>query len=186
MAIAVTGCPPQHTSPIVEVRPETEAERQFEAHWLAALKVLRKYRFKIDVQDRRRGLIVSEPMVAKHFFEFWRRDATSTYDLVEGSLQTVYLVAAVNITRADPNGSDYEVDVEVRRIRSDRIEPRSVGAAGTKSSSEAADSTGGNRPGEAERGSMVHLGEDETLALYLSAGIEDEAILQLASLSASP
>ena len=184
-ALAGGGCAPTYSTPIVDARPATEAERQFEARWQASLDVLRSYRFKIDYQDRRRGLIKTEPMIARHFFEFWRHDAATNYDVLEGTLQTVYVVASVQVSRIKPDGTDYKLDVVVNRIRSDQIEAQSIGAAGIQGSQYEALLTGGDRPYDPEKGSMVSLGTDENLAFELQFEIENEVPTQLARLSVS-
>ena len=129
LAILVgSGCPPTHTEPIIDMRPKTEAARQFEARWQASLKVLRSYRFKIDRQDRRSGLIKSEPMMARYLFEFWRSDASSAYELLEGTMHTIYVIASVNVTRVHPDGDDYTLDVVVNRVRSNQVEAQDTGS----------------------------------------------------------
>ena len=184
VALAVlAGCAPQYTTPVVDMRPKTEAQLSFEAYWRASLEVLRKHNFKINLQDRRRGLITTEPLVAKQFFEFWRRDAATTYDLAEGSLQTVYIVATISLTRPDEAAPDYVLAVTVDRIRSDKIERRWAGPACSDKARSDAKKTGGDREYENRKGSMVGLGEDDALALQLRADIEHESAYQMAELS---
>ena len=180
---ALAGCAPQYTTPVVDMRPKTEAQLSFEAYWRASLDVLRKHNFKINLQDRRRGVITTEPLVAKHFFEFWRRDAATAYDLAEGSLQTVYIVATISLTRPDETKPDYVLAVTVDRIRSDKIETRWVAPAGASKARSDAKKTGGDREWENRKGSMVGLGEDDALALQLRADIEHESAYQMAELS---
>ena len=180
------GCPPTNTRPIVDMRPTTEAARQFEARWQASLKVLRSYRFKIDLQDRRRGLIKTKPMMARYLFEFWRHDATSMYDLAEGAMHTIYVVASVHVTRVQPEGDDYKLEVVVNRVRSNQIEAQSTGSAGVQSSQYEAISTGGDKPWETAEGSMVLLGTDDTLAWEIQFEIQNEVPAQLSKLSTPP
>jgi len=180
------GCPPTNTKPIIDTRPTTEAGRQFEARWRASLKVLRSYRFKIDLQDRRRGLIRTEPMMARYLFEFWRPDAASMYDLAEGTMHTVYVIASVNVTRVDPDGDAYDLEVVVHRVRSNQIEAQSTGSAGVQGSQYEAIATGGDKSYESERGSMVLLGTDENLAWELQFEIENELPIQMMKLSVPP
>ena len=178
-ALLLAGCP-QHTVPVaVTPQPRTEAERNFESYWQASLAVLRARHFRIDLQDRRRGLIVTHPMVAKQFFEFWRDDAATNYDLIEGSLQTVYLVARVQVDRIDPNRPDYELAVDVQRIRSDQVERRDPGAAGWRSSYQRRRDSAGDRPEDDEVGSMVRLGGDDALADELLVEIEGEVMMRM-------
>jgi hypothetical protein len=181
--LLLAGCP-QHTVPVAELpQPHTEAEWNFESYWQASLAVLRDYHCRSELQDRRRGLIVSQPMVAKQFFEFWRGDAATTYDLIEGSLQEVYLVARVQVTRVDPNHPDYELVVDVQRIRSDMIESRAPGAAGWRGSYQRSRGTGGDRPDEEQHGSMVRLGGDDALADQILVDIEGEAMIRMGRVS---
>ena len=185
LALLLAGCP-QHTVPVAELpQPRTEAEWNFESYWQASLAVLRDYHFRIDLQERRRGLIVSQPMVAKQFFEFWRGDAATNYDLVEGSLQMVYLVARVQVTRVDPDRPDYKLTVDVQRIRSDEIERRAPGAAGWRASYQRHRDSAGNRPDEEQQGSMVRLGGDDALADQLLVEIEGEAMIRMGRVSAA-
>ena len=180
------GCPPTNTKPIVDMRPTTEAALQFESRWQASLKVLRSYRFKIDLQDRRRGLIKSEPMMARYLFEFWRPDAASTYDLVEGTMHTVYVIARVQITRVRPDGDDYELEVVVHRVRSNQIEAQSIGSAGVHGSQSEAIDADDDDPYMPEGGSMVLLGTDENLAWEIQYEIENELPVQMMKLSTPP
>lgn len=180
LAAAFVGCGPVlYTEPVVTNEPATEAQRQFEARWQASLEVLRRYQFKIDLQDRRRGLVRTEPMVARQFFEFWRRDATSAYDVAEASLQTVFLIASVQVSRVRGDSEDYTSAVRIQRVRSDQIEARTTGTAGDQGSFGRAAATSGDREGEDKGGSMVLLGEDSELAERILAAIETRAMAQL-------
>ncbi|HDZ20511.1 hypothetical protein LCGC14_0162740 [marine sediment metagenome] len=180
LAAAFVGCGPVlYTKPVLTTEPVTEAQRHFEAHWQAGLEVLRRYQFKIDLQDRRRGLIRTEPMVARQFFEFWRRDATSAYDVAEASLQKVYLIANVQISRVGSDGTDYVSAVRIQRVRSDQIEARTTGTAGDQGSFGRASGTSGDREEEDEGGSMVLLGEDRELAERILLAIETKATAKL-------
>jgi hypothetical protein len=186
LALWVGGCPPTNTKPIIDMRPTTEAGRQFEARWQASLKVLRSYRFKIDLQDRRRGLIKTEPMMARYLFEFWRSDASSLYDVAEGTMHTVFVIASVNVTRIQPDGDDYTLDVVVHRVRSNKVEAQIVGSAGVQGGVYEVIDADGDKPYEPEGGSMVLLGTDETLARELQYEIQSELPSQLSKLSIPP
>lgn len=178
VCVGVAGCTPKHTKPIVQPpQPVTEAERQFEAYWEGALEVLRgnPYHFTVDLQDRRRGLIRTEPMVGKQFFEFWRSDAASDFDLIESTLQTVYIVANVKITRTQPDRPEYDLVVDVYRVRSDEIEARNPGSPGEYQSYKEHRGTGGDRTSEEQAGTKVLLGRDDALSDRLFVAIEGEA-----------
>jgi len=117
--LGACGCV-QHTRPIVPPTKLTEAERNFQAVWEASKDVLRGYQFTINRQDRRAGVIITEQIVGKHFFEFWRRDAVGPRETAESAIQPTYLMVTVRIRSTGP--STYEPAVAVAAAR-----PRSVG-----------------------------------------------------------
>lgn len=107
----------------------TLSQRSFDASWQASLEVLRGYHFRIDRTDPRAGVITTRPMLARHWFEFWRRDAACVYDLAEGTLQSVYRRVIVRI-RPTPDGAGlYMASVSVEVSRANRQEMEIVGAS---------------------------------------------------------
>lgn len=117
----LAGCTPNYSYPIVAPLPKTPQERNFDAIWQASLETLRKYYFIINREDRRQGLIVTRPLVGEQWFEFWRRDAVTKYDVAEGSIQTIYRTATVTIRPVSQGSDRYQASVEVATVRSDRI-----------------------------------------------------------------
>ena len=101
----------------------------FNATWDAAIQVLGKYRFRVDRADRRAGVISTFPLLGRHWFEFWRRDAATRKDVAEGALHTIYRQATVTLTRrevsagSDKGRADYDVTVVVMKSRSNRAAP---------------------------------------------------------------
>lgn len=83
----------------------------FDRLWESALLTLRRHRFELDRVDRRVGLITTLPTTSQSFFEFWRHDVDTAYDLLEASLRTVRRVAEVQIDR---HGGG-QITVTVRR-----------------------------------------------------------------------
>lgn len=118
VATVLPGCA-QHTQPVGPEPQWTGANRNFRAVWHASIEVLRKYSFRIDRQDRRAGVITTEPLLGKHFFEFWRRDAVTGRDMAESSLQTIYRTVTVTIGPTAPGAATYKPIVEVQTQRSD-------------------------------------------------------------------
>lgn len=96
------------------------AERNFEVTWRASQDVLTKYRFELDRLDRREGVIVTELMVGRQFFELWRHDCVTMRDKAESSLQTIYKRAIVTIRPTSPGASTWKATVVVEVDRSDR------------------------------------------------------------------
>ena len=112
------GCG-NYTRPVVKPAQLTPEERNFERVWKASQDVLRKYDFQIDRQDRRAGIITTELMTGKHWFEFWRRDAATAYDVAESTVQTIYRAVQVKITKAEDQPATYVPEVKVYSFRSD-------------------------------------------------------------------
>ena len=98
---AAAGCA-THTRPAPGVSTAVEADPGFEALWRAAEDVLQEYRFRIDRKDRRAGVITTHPLLGRHGLEFWRKDATTWREVLEGTLQTIYRSVTVQIL-PDPN-----------------------------------------------------------------------------------
>ncbi|MCD4699526.1 MAG: outer membrane protein assembly factor BamC [Phycisphaerae bacterium] len=120
VAFFCTGCV-RTGEPVAD--PRGIADENFNAAWDAANEVLRKYRFTIDRADRREGVITTYPMIGRHWFEFWRKDAITRRDVAEGSIQTVYRQVTVNIRRQD-DSSQYLADVRVLVTRSNLTNPQ--------------------------------------------------------------
>ena len=112
-AVGATGCL-QHTRPVVaEAVPQTKGEQNFQALWLASQEVLREYRFTIDRMDRRAGLITTQPLTGRQFFEPWRKDAVNREALKDSSIKTLLRTAVVKIHPTGPGSDQYELTVEV-------------------------------------------------------------------------
>jgi len=112
LATGVCGCL-KYTKPVVAQPEMTGAERNFEAVWLATQDVLRDYRFTIDRQDKRAGVITTEPLTGMQFFEFWRKDAVTPEALLAGSIQTLHRTVTVRIRPAAGQAEQYEPAVQV-------------------------------------------------------------------------
>ena len=192
LGLCLCSCRPNYTQPVVPDEPLSAERQNFEAHWQASLEVLRRYRFETDpargaVRDRRSGQIVSLPMVGKSWFEFWRHDAATNFDVAEGSIQTIYRTASVAIAPTAEGSSTYIADVSVMTSRSDRL-ARTVqninDAYGlfVMPGSAVTDSTllrnlVPDDPAQREemRKGIVELGEDQALSAKLTAEINDLA-----------
>ena len=123
LASLVTGCV-RYTEPVLtEQAPAPETQRR--ALWEASRDVLRRYGFTLDRQDFRAGVLTTHPMVGKHFFEFWRKDAVSPYDLAESTIQKIYRQVTVRLepTEAGAGAETYKPLVKVVVSRSDRDRP---------------------------------------------------------------
>lgn len=109
----------RHTEPLRSQESMTPAERNFDNLWQASQYVLKKYHFALDIQDRRTGLISTEPILGKQFFEFWRHDSTTRRDTGESTLQTIYRTVFVTISPKAMDQQSYKPTVVVAIDRSD-------------------------------------------------------------------
>ena len=114
------GCKVDYTAPATQPRARTAAEKDFEAVWQASRQTLRRYHFELDRQDRRDGVITTEPLTGMHFFEFWRKDAARPADFGESTIQTIYRTATVTIKPVEPGAGTYKARVDVLLHRSDK------------------------------------------------------------------
>jgi hypothetical protein len=101
-------------------------DRDFNAVWDAAEEVLREYRFRIDRTDKRAGVMTTFPLLTRHWFEAWRKDAVTSDDKLESTLHSIYRQASVKVRqRAPAKDKDlpqgkYVAEVAVRTSRSNR------------------------------------------------------------------
>jgi hypothetical protein len=101
---APTTQPIVMSTPIYWLRQEPVAGvvyRDFDRLWNAAERVARDYLFSIDRTDYRGGLLTTEPMISKQFFEVWRKDVATSDDLAESSLATVRRTLRFEFERSD-------------------------------------------------------------------------------------
>lgn len=57
--------------------------------WGACGDVARDELFILDREDYRDGLLTTQPLVSRQFFEIWRPDTGDTHDLIINSLQSI-------------------------------------------------------------------------------------------------
>ncbi len=82
------------------------AEPQLDRLWDSTLSVLRKHDFQPARQDRALGIIETSPTTGMQWFELWRQDVASAYDLFEASLHTTQRKATVRFLRGDGERGD--------------------------------------------------------------------------------
>lgn len=99
-ALVLVGC----GKPIPMADTRATPDENFNAVWDAAVETLWEYRFEIDRNDRRAGVLTTFPLVGRHWFEFWRKDAATNNDIAEGTLQTMYRQATVTVRAYRPGG----------------------------------------------------------------------------------
>jgi hypothetical protein len=115
LAATLAGCtaPPREGEP---VRQTIQSAQPGSAEELmdSAAEVLRRNNFRIDVIDRRSGVVRTLPETSQHFVEFWRHDVDTAYDFMEASLRPVRRTATVTIST---NGVAGPTDVTIEVVR---------------------------------------------------------------------
>lgn len=128
-SLLLLGCP---TRP--SVTPELlQSTQPLTDPYEAARATLAHYGYRIERLDRRAGLLRSEPLLSKQWFEFWRNDTPAAGDQIHNSLQSIRRVVTI---RFKQQADDWQIDCRVavqqlaaapsrRRSRSSaRIVPR--------------------------------------------------------------
>ncbi len=127
-AVAIGGCA-NYTTPTAPERARTEQERNFESAWFAAHDVLREYDFTLDRQDRRAGILSTLPLTGAHGLELWRKDAVTSSNLAEGTVQTIFRTATVTLSPSESDPNRYVPAVRVNVLRADRGTPQATSSA---------------------------------------------------------
>jgi hypothetical protein len=73
----------------------------FDVLWNACESVARDYFYQLDRTDYRLGLITTQPMVSKNWFELWRKDAGTSAWVWRDSVQTVRRTLSFEVKRDD-------------------------------------------------------------------------------------
>jgi hypothetical protein len=68
--------------------PITIQAGDFDKLWRACEQATVEFGFKVDREDRRHGVLTSQPLTSAQFFEFWRRDVRTVDDAIHSSLAT--------------------------------------------------------------------------------------------------
>jgi hypothetical protein len=78
--------------------------RDFDKLWSACKGELYVRLFPLDREQYREGLISSESVVSRQYFEPWRNDTVTLSDLAESSLSTIRRTVHIEVSR-QPDGS---------------------------------------------------------------------------------
>jgi len=88
-----------------------------ESHlWQLAQKQLKKRGFRLDLVDRRNGIIETYPLASSQWFEFWRRDAITPAGLAESSLQNIRRTVQIKIAPAQGDRHRLSCSVTVEKL----------------------------------------------------------------------
>lgn len=84
--------------------------------WDSVEQTLRRYRFPIDRKDRGAGIITTMPEMSRHWFEFWRKDAVTSRDRLESTINPVRRWVEVQLGRG-ANGDWESIAIAVYKER---------------------------------------------------------------------
>jgi hypothetical protein len=130
-AVGCTHRPPPTTRPsLATTQPSywldqpavaTVKASDFDKLWSAAERVARDRGFVIDREDYRDGLLTSQPLTSKQWFEVWRSDVQTPEDLADSSMATYRRTLSIEVEKK-PDGT-YEASPYVlveRYVQSER------------------------------------------------------------------
>src|SRR6266581_3610177 len=93
---------PATTQPVTMVEPElaekeywlakpatAEVRGGFEPLWQACEDTAHEYLFRIDRRQKRGGLLTTEPIITRQWWEFWRKDAGTFRDTQEATIASI-------------------------------------------------------------------------------------------------
>jgi len=99
---AMMSIPLEQASPDYWFKKPAFAEVQsadFQKLWEACRSTLINDQFEIDREDYRLGVLTTQPMISKQFFEMWRSDAGTAHEIAQDSLQTIRRTVHVEFER---------------------------------------------------------------------------------------
>jgi hypothetical protein len=123
-----TAIDPQLAQPTYWLKQPATSETSFadfQKLWDACEAVAYDYLFKIDRRDYRHGLLTTQPMLSKQWFEPWRKDGPTGRDVEEASFggvrRTVYFQFTQNLDNS------YTVAPKVLVERQSKIDHNDTG-----------------------------------------------------------
>lgn len=144
LATTQTGCilgrqNPAATQPATTIDPKTAQpaywldqpavvhvrSSDYDALWNACRLAAEADGFVIDRRDYRDGLLYTQPLGSKQFYEFWHGDVRTAHDLAQSSLGMIRRTVQFRITpRPDADGGGFEATPRVLVERDSLIERR--------------------------------------------------------------
>ncbi len=137
LCLFLSGCifgkaNPAVTAPVTQINPKEATPdfwwnqpgvtqvhgNDFQKLWDACKGELYVRLFTVDREQYRNGLLSSEPMVSKQFFEPWRTDAVNLHDVAESSLATIRRTVRFEVRRRPDGSYDAVPKVLVERYAS--------------------------------------------------------------------
>lgn len=125
---------PAATQPVTNVDPAlaekeywlaqpttAEVRGAFEPLWEACEDAAHEFLFKIDRRDQRSGLLTTQPMITKQWWEWWRKDAGRFRDTQEATLASIRRTIFFQFKK---DGDAYSVTPKVLVERESKVDPK--------------------------------------------------------------
>jgi hypothetical protein len=139
--LLASGCIGSHpanratTRPVTDVDPAVaekehwlarpavaEARGAFEPLWEACEQTAHEYHFRIDRRDQRSGLLSTQPMISKQWWEWWRKDAGTFYDTQEATIANIRRTIFFQFRK--DGGGGYSVSPKVLVEKESKVDPK--------------------------------------------------------------
>ncbi len=155
--------------------PIPVAEREYDRVYEAAIAVLRDWRFVVDRQDRRAGVITTKPRIAASALEPWQPDVSTARRTLGATLNHRRHRVRVEIQRRGSGETPYRLRVTVTTEQKQKPEKQLTTAA--HASVRYRGRTAGTRPVDAAEGRTRWrvVGEDPVLEKKLVTAIVERA-----------
>jgi hypothetical protein len=99
-----------------------EVQGDFEPLWEASQQAAHDFLFRIDRRDQRSGLLTTEPMISKQWWELWRKDAGTFRDAQEATLSNIRRTIFFQFSKDGDNA--YRVAPKVVVERESKVDPK--------------------------------------------------------------
>ena len=99
-----------------------EVRGPFDPLWEACERTARDYLFNIDRRDQRSGLLSTEPLITRQWWEFWRKDAGTFKDTQEATLANIRRTIFFQFKKV--SDGTYSVTPKVLVEKESKVDPK--------------------------------------------------------------
>lgn len=165
---------------IKDVQIQLSDEAAYRQFWQHTLDSVRHFGYSLDRVDPPAGMVISDPLTSKQWFEFWRNDTLDAAGVTEASLHTIRRQVRVEVHRDAGSPDAYFVTARVSVQRLSQMERQITNSAtAARAFTGKAPAVQSSSTSMEMTGFWVDLGRDRTLerailyrvALYPSAKV---------------
>jgi hypothetical protein len=139
--------------------------------------VLRDLNFTIAKVDANAGLVITRPLQAGQFFEFWRKDNVGASNAAEANLHSIRRIVELNINESDSQLC-LSCKATVQRLSLSEPAENQMGIEYDRLNSRRIRTTALKLELDATRKQWLDLGNDEKLAAVILRKIESRELRQ--------